>query len=133
MWKRVISSRSLRKTCHQRKLRQTKCLLFNFWVIKLIKTPILPNCQVPNGFFWYSCKFYHSKIKKQTLSLSQFSLVKSTPKGTKDNIFHIFCQEVSQRQITLSIISQCCLIKFEIRQDNMKMMGLSSCLRQHTS
>ena len=39
--------------------RQTKCLLFNFWMIKLTKTPILPN-----GFFWYNCKFYHSKIEK---------------------------------------------------------------------
>ena len=29
-----------------------KCLLFNFWIIKLTKTPILPNCQVPNGFFF---------------------------------------------------------------------------------
>ena len=29
-----IFSHSLRKTCHQRKLRQTKCLLFNFWVIQ---------------------------------------------------------------------------------------------------
>ena len=36
---------------NQGKLRQTKCLLFNFWVMKLTKTPILPNCQVPNGFF----------------------------------------------------------------------------------
>ena len=42
-----------------------KCLLFklaNFWMIKLTKTPILPNSQVPNSFFWYNCKFYHSKI-----------------------------------------------------------------------
>ena len=38
--------------CHQRKLRQTKCLLFDFWMIKLTKTLILPNCQLPNGFFW---------------------------------------------------------------------------------
>ena len=42
-----------------------KYLLFNlanFWMIKLTKTPILPNSQVPNSFFWYNCKFYHSKI-----------------------------------------------------------------------
>ena len=32
-------------------LRQTKCLLFNFWIIELTKTPILPYCQAPNGFF----------------------------------------------------------------------------------
>ena len=30
-----------------------KYLLFNFWMIQLTKTPILPICQVPNGFFWY--------------------------------------------------------------------------------
>jgi hypothetical protein len=28
---------------------------------KLTKTSTLPNCEVPNGFFWYNCKFYHSK------------------------------------------------------------------------
>ena len=39
------------KTCHQRKLWQTKSLLFNFWIIKLTKRQILPNCHVPNGFF----------------------------------------------------------------------------------
>ena len=60
----TIFSRSLKKTCHQRKLRQTKCLLLNFWVIKLTKTPILTNCQVPNGFLMYNCKFYHLKIEK---------------------------------------------------------------------
>ena len=42
-----------------------KCFIFIFWVIKLTKTPILPNYQVPNGFLWYNCKFYdyNSKIK----------------------------------------------------------------------
>ena len=34
-------------------------------MIKLTKTPILPN-----GFFWYNCKFNHSKIEKETLRLS---------------------------------------------------------------
>ena len=33
---------------------RSKCLFFNFRMIKLTKTPILPNCQVPNGFFVYS-------------------------------------------------------------------------------
>ena len=36
--------------------------LFSFWMIKLTKTPILPNCHVPNSFFWYNFKSYHSKI-----------------------------------------------------------------------
>jgi hypothetical protein len=41
-----------------------KCLLFslaNFWMIKLTKTSILPNCQLPNSFSLYNCKFCHSK------------------------------------------------------------------------
>ena len=41
-----------KKPCHQRKLRQTKCLLFNFWMIKMTKTPIVLNWPVPNGFFF---------------------------------------------------------------------------------
>ena len=65
-------------------LRQTKCLLFNFSMLKLTKAPIWPNCQEPNGFFWCICKFCHWKIpsgghwkiKNETLSLSQFSLVR---------------------------------------------------------
>ena len=52
------------KYFHQRKLRQTRCLLFNFLMIKLIKTQILPNCQVQNGFFWCNRKFYHQKMEK---------------------------------------------------------------------
>ena len=49
-----------------------KCLLFNlanFWMMKLTKTSILPNCQLPNSFFWYTCKFCHSKtaLGKKTL------------------------------------------------------------------
>ena len=31
------------------------------WMIKLTKTPILPNCQVPNGFFLYNSKLYHPR------------------------------------------------------------------------
>ena len=41
----IFSRRSLKKTCLQRKLRQTKWLLLNFWMITLTKTPILPNFQ----------------------------------------------------------------------------------------
>ena len=32
------------------------------WMIKLTKTPILANCQVPNGFFLYNSKLYHPRI-----------------------------------------------------------------------
>ena len=38
-------------TWHISETETNKCLLFHFWMIRLIKTPILPNCQVPNGFF----------------------------------------------------------------------------------
>ena len=41
-----------------------KCLLFNlanFWMIKLTKTSILPNCQVPNSFFGITVNFIIQK------------------------------------------------------------------------
>ena len=41
--------------------RKTK--KFHDWMIKLTKRPILPNCQVPNSFFFNSCQFYHSRIE----------------------------------------------------------------------
>ena len=44
-----------KKTCHQRKLRQSKSLLFNFWTIKLTKTPILPS-----GHFCTSLQFIYN-------------------------------------------------------------------------
>ena len=50
----------LRFTSHQKNWE--KCLFFNlanFWMIKLTKTSILPNCQVSNSFLVY-CKCYHS-------------------------------------------------------------------------
>jgi hypothetical protein len=28
---------------------------------KIDQNIILPNCQVPNSFSWYNCKFYYSK------------------------------------------------------------------------
>ena len=40
-----------------------KCLLFNFWMVKLTKTPILPNFQVLKDFFlffwWSERKYLH--------------------------------------------------------------------------
>ena len=47
-------------------------LLFNFWMIKLTITPILPSCQVPtNGIFWYIGNFIIQKLKsKQLVCLS---------------------------------------------------------------
>ena len=48
---------------HQKKLRQTPCLLFNFWMMKLTKTPIFPNCQVPNGYFLFIVNFVIKELK----------------------------------------------------------------------
>jgi len=43
-----------KKNCHQRKLRQTKCLLFNFWAVKLTQVSdthfAKSSMQVPNVF-----------------------------------------------------------------------------------
>ena len=54
------------------KPRQTKRLLFNFWMIRLIKTPILPNCQVPNGFFGIIVHFSLQKLKSKHLVCLSF-------------------------------------------------------------
>jgi hypothetical protein len=40
-----------------------KSVYFSILQIKLTKTSILPNWQVPNIFFCYNCKFFHSKIE----------------------------------------------------------------------
>ena len=61
------------KTSQQRKLRQTKCLLFNFWMIKLTKTPILPNCaKCQMAFCWYNCKVIIQKWKSKHLVCLSF-------------------------------------------------------------
>ena len=36
---KIFSLVPSKKNCHQRKLRQTKCLLFDFWMIKLTVIP----------------------------------------------------------------------------------------------
>ena len=48
-----------------------KCLLFNFWVIKLTKTPILPNYHVAKWLF--SVNFITQKLKCKHLAISVFS------------------------------------------------------------
>ena len=48
-------------------------------MIEMNKTSILPNCQMPNGFFWYNCKFYH-----------QFSLVTGFFEGKRENIYFTY-------------------------------------------
>ena len=50
---------------------------------------------MPNGFFWYNCKFYHQKIEKYTLSLFNFSLVGGFFEGIRENILQIFRAQYS--------------------------------------
>ena len=59
-----IFSRSLIKTTHQRKLRQIKCLIFQFLNQKILQNTNFAKLPMPNGFFWYNCKFHYSKIEK---------------------------------------------------------------------
>ena len=53
------------KICHQRKIWQTKFLVFHFWVMKLTKTSISPNLQVTNGFFVKTVNFITQKSKSK--------------------------------------------------------------------
>ena len=56
-----------------------------FWVIKLTKTPILPNCQVPNVlFFCINVDCIVKKLKSKRLVFLIFF------EGTRENIVHIF-------------------------------------------
>ena len=78
------------KKCHQRKLRVTKRLLFNF---SMIKVTVIPKNAIWHMEIWQNWCFgwfYHSKIKKYTLSLSQFSLVTGYLRKREKNILHIF-------------------------------------------
>ena len=87
------------KTCHQRKLRQNKCLLFNFW---LIEFAVIPKKAILQLAIWQNCyfgQFYHSQIEKKTLSLSQFSLATGFFERTRENILHILRALGVQRSI----------------------------------
>ena len=80
----------LRFTSHQKNWE--KCLLFNlanFGMIKLTKTSILPNFQVPNNWFLYNCKFYHSKTasgKEDTLIILLSAWDRSRDSTAKRNL-----------------------------------------------
>ena len=60
--------------------------LVNFWMIKLTKTSILPNCQVPNSFFWYNCKFKNSFGKEGTLIILLSAWDRSRDPTAKRNL-----------------------------------------------
>ena len=81
-----------------------------FWMIKLTKTPILPNCQVPNGFFGITINFVIQKLKSEHFSLPQFSLVTGFFEVMRENIFHIFQALIILGQNwKISAIVICCL------------------------
>ena len=73
-----ISFRSLKKPWRQRKLRQTKCLLFNFWMVKLTKTPILPNWTSKVRLL-LSKKYLFLHLTSPLALMSKFKVRKSTP------------------------------------------------------
>ena len=56
-------------------------------MIEEAKTLILPNCQVPNGFFGVTVNFI---IQKLSASFPQFSLVTVFFEGMRENILHTF-------------------------------------------
>ena len=78
------------KNLSPEKTETNEVFTFQFFSDELTKTPVFPNCQVPIGFLWYNCKCNHSKIKKQALSFSQFSLGTGFFEGMRENVSHIF-------------------------------------------
>ena len=61
---------------------------FQFLNDKIDQNTIFAKLPSAKWLFWYNCKFYHSKIEKESLSLSQFSLVTGFFEGTRENILH---------------------------------------------
>ena len=70
-----IFSRSLKKTCHQRNLRQTKCLLFKFWMIKFTFIPKKDIWHLPIYQNWCFGQFYYSNSLKIMLATIFFPTV----------------------------------------------------------
>ena len=59
----------------------------------MIKFTVIPKKVIWHLEIWQNwCigQFYHSKIEKETLSLTQFSLVAVFFEGMRENILHIF-------------------------------------------
>ena len=86
-----ISSPSLKKTSDQRKLRQTKCILFNFLMIKITVIPKkkpFGTCQF--GKFGVLINFIIQKLKSKHLVCLSFPWSVIFFEGTRGNIFHIF-------------------------------------------
>ena len=78
-----------------------KCLLLNFLVMKLTKTPILHNCQVPSGLFWQNCYFTIQKLKSKHLVCLSFLWWKKFFWGNEKNYFahtpgprHLFMEKI---------------------------------------
>ena len=63
MWK-IFSLVPSKKNSHQRKLRQTKCLFFNFWMMKFTVIPKKVIWHLAIWQNWCYGQFYYSKIEK---------------------------------------------------------------------
>ena len=67
-----IFSHALKKSSHQRKLRQTKCLLFNFWIIIFTVTPKKPFGSWQFGKTGVLVNFIIQKLKSKHLFCLSF-------------------------------------------------------------
>ena len=69
---KLVSLVPSEKKCHPRKMRQTKCLLFNVWMIKLIKTPIAKLPSAKWLFLGITVNFIIKKLKSKHLVCLSF-------------------------------------------------------------
>ena len=60
-----------------------------FWMIKFTRTQILPNCRVPNDFFFITVNFIIQKLKSKHLVCLSFLWWQVFWGGTRENIIHI--------------------------------------------
>ena len=96
---KIVSLVPSKKSVTRENCDKLSCLLFNFWMIKWTKTPILRNYQVPNGFFWFNCKFNHSKIQQFVmLSLKEKYIILIIQKLKSK---HLICLIFLWRQVFL--------------------------------
>ena len=86
-------------TSHQK--NWGKCLLF-FWMINWPKHQFCQIAKCQMAFLWYllNCRFYHSKIEKYTLSLSQFFLMTGFFEGTRE-IYYTYSEPKDSNKSTV--------------------------------
>ena len=78
------------------KTQTNKVFTFQFLNNKIDQNTSFAKLPSGNWLFCYNCKY--SKIEKNTLSLSQFSLVTGIFEGMRGNILHIF-QALKTRKV----------------------------------